>query len=267
MHDENNIKDLVKEKYGKIARQTKRVSDCCSCGCSPDDLVGTIVKDDYEGVEGYVPEADLDLGCGLPTEFAGIKPGDAVVDLGSGAGNDVFIARAVVGETGSVIGIDMTQDMIDRANANNKKAGFANVEFRLGEIEALPVRDNSADVVVSNCVLNLVPDKTKAYSEIYRVLKPGAHFCISDITLQGELPQALRKSAELYVGCVAGASDQVEYLNIINKAGFSNVEVKTSKQISLAENVLKTYLSENEINAYKKSGAGIFSVTVTGDKT
>ena len=266
MYDKNEVKNLIKEKYGKIARQAGQKDNCCSC-CRPADEPGpAVVKDCYDGVEGYVAEADLDLGCGLPTEHAGIKPGDTVVDLGSGAGNDVFIARSIVGEEGTVTGIDLTQDMIDRANENKKRLGYDNVEFRLGDIEALPLEDNSADVVVSNCVLNLVPDKKKAYEEIYRVLKPGAHFCISDITLKGELPGSLKKSAELYVGCVAGAVDTDEYIGLVKNAGFSDVEIKASKQIQIPGEVMQIYLTEEERDAFKRSGAGIFSITITGTK-
>jgi ubiquinone/menaquinone biosynthesis C-methylase UbiE len=137
------------------------------------------MKDEYQQVNGYVAEADLGLGCGLPTQYAGINEGDTVVDLGSGAGNDVFVARSIVGEKGRVTGIDMTEEMIEKATNNNKKLGFKNVEFRLGDIENLPIENDSVDVVVSNCVLNLVPDKFKAFKEIYRILKPGGHFCVS----------------------------------------------------------------------------------------
>lgn len=266
MYDDKNIKNLVKEKYGEIARERKSKESCCSCGCAPEGTGSSAVKDEYNGVTGYVAEADLDLGCGLPTEYAGINPGDTVVDLGSGAGNDVFIARAIVGEKGAVIGVDMTQEMINRAEANRKKLGYENVEFRLGDIEALPVDDDTADVVISNCVLNLVPDKKKAFAEIYRVLKPGAHFCVSDITLKGKLPDALRKSAEMYVGCVAGAVDTNDYLEIIQNAGFSNVDVKKSKQIHIPAGVLRNYLSAEESETFRQRGAGIFSVTVTGTK-
>ena len=177
-------------------------------------------------------EADLGLGCGLPTEYAGIEKGNVVIDLGSGAGNDVFVARALVGDEGKVIGIDFTNEMLIKANTNLQKLGFKNIEFKLGEIESMPLDDNFADVVVSNCVLNLVPDKQKAFNEINRILKPGAHFCVSDIVLKGQLPSELKKSAEMYAGCVAGAVQQELYLDIIKHAGFSNVEVKKPKQLN-----------------------------------
>ena len=218
METPNDLKQVVKEKYGQIAKASK-TSGCCGptcCGDSENKIVGyTVMQDEYNHLEGYVAEADLGLGCGVPTEYAGIKKGDTVVDLGSGAGNDVFIARAIVEDEGKVIGLDMTEEMIEKANKNKEKLGYDNVEFKFGDIEAMPFENDLADVVVSNCVLNLVPDKHKAFSEIYRVLKPGAHFCVSDIVLKGELPAGVKKSAEMYAGCVAGALQQDEYLRII----------------------------------------------------
>lgn len=268
MQDEKEIKEIVKKKYGQIAEQSASSCGPTSC-CGPADskIVGyTVMQDDYTKLEGYVSDADLGLGCGLPTEYAGIRKGDVVVDLGSGAGNDAFVARAVVGSDGRVIGIDMTQEMIDKANKNNQKLGYANVEFRFGEIEKLPLENETADVVVSNCVLNLVPDKQKAFAEIHRILKTGGHFCISDIVIKGELPARLKKSAEMYAGCVAGAIQHNEYLNIISKAGFSNVEIKKTKVIDLPDDILREYLTETEIIQYRQSRVGIFSITVTADK-
>ncbi len=268
MQTENEIKEIVKEKYGEIAKQS---TSCCGptscCGTESNKIVGyTVMQDDYNNLEGYVADADLGLGCGLPTKFAAIKKGDVVVDLGSGAGNDVFVARAITGDEGKVIGIDMTKEMIDKANANNAKLGFKNVEFHLGEIEAMPLSDSIADVVVSNCVLNLVPSKQKAFAEIYRVLKPGGHFCVSDIVLKGELPENLKKSAMMYAGCVAGAIQQDDYLNIISTTGFANIEIKKTKVIDLPDEILKDYLSESELSEYRQSGIGVFSITVTADK-
>jgi len=261
-----NVKQTVKEKYSEIAIGTQQ--GCCgptSFCCSSSGLINfSMIGDEYNNVDGHVADADLGLGCGLPTEYAGIKKGDTVVDLGSGAGNDVFIARSIVGNEGKVIGIDMTEAMIEKANRNNKKLGFKNVEFRLGDIEEIPITDNAADVVVSNCVLNLVPDKVKAFSEIYRILKPGAHFCISDVVIQGELNEELKKSAELYAGCVAGALQQTEYLKIISDAGFSNIEIKKSKIIELPEDLLSLYLSGKGVEEYKNNLKGIFSITVVG---
>ncbi|MFA6597300.1 MAG: arsenite methyltransferase [Ignavibacteriaceae bacterium] len=268
MQNEKEIKEIVKEKYGEIAKQS---TSCCGptscCGTTDNKIVGyTIMQDEYDQLEGYVADADLGLGCGLPTEFAAIKKGDVVVDLGSGAGNDVFVARAITGEEGKVIGIDMTKEMINKANANNAKLGYTNVEFRLGEIESMPLDDSLADVVVSNCVLNLVPVKQKAFAEIYRILKPGGHFCVSDIVIKGELPENLKASAEMYAGCVAGAIQQDDYLKIIEQTGFKNIEVKKTKVIDLPDDILKEYLSEAELTGYRHSGVGIFSITVTADK-
>lgn len=262
-----NVKEIVKEKYGEIAKSS---SSCCgpsSCCGSTNEIVGyTVMNDEYTHLEGYVADSDLSLGCGLPTEFAGIKKGDTVIDLGSGAGNDVFVARAIVGEEGKVIGVDMTKEMIEKAEQNNSKLGYSNVEFRFGDIEDLPLADNLADVVVSNCVLNLVPDKQKAFSEIYRTLKPGAHFCVSDIVVKGELPPELKKSAEMYAGCVAGAVQQDEYINIIKAVGFVEVEIKKTKTISLSDEILLQYLSEDQLHNYKSKEVGIFSITVIAQK-
>ena len=268
MQDEKEIKEIVKKKYGQIAEQS--ASSCgptSCCGTTDNKIVGyTVMQDDYTTLDGYVADADLGLGCGLPTEYAGIRKGAVVVDLGSGAGNDAFVARAIVGDGGRVIGIDMTQEMIDKANKNNQKLGYTNVEFRFGEIEKLPLENETADVVVSNCVLNLVPDKQKAFAEIYRILKTGGHFCISDIVIKGDLPARLKKSSEMYAGCVAGAIQYNEYLNIISKAGFSHVEIKKTKVIDLPDDILREYLTEAEIVQYRQSRVGIFSITVTADK-
>lgn len=266
MKNENELKQIVKEKYGQIAKDN---SSCgCSCGCAPTEnaVDFSIMKDDYSNVQGYVKEADLNLGCGLPTEYAGIKVGDTVVDLGSGAGNDVFIARSIVGEPGKVIGIDMTEEMLEKANRNNLKLGYKNVEFKLGDIENIPIEDKFVDVVVSNCVLNLVPSKEKAFSEIFRILKPGAHFCVSDIVIKGKITPELQKSAELYAGCVSGAIEEDEYIQLIKNAGFKNVEIKKSKKIELPEELLNIYLSEEGLKEYYENLKGIISITVVGYK-
>jgi arsenite methyltransferase len=268
MQNDNEIKKIVKEKYGQIAIQS---ASCCgptSCcgGENSKSFDCTIMKDEYTHLEGYVAEADLGLGCGIPTEYAGIKKGDVVVDLGSGAGNDVFVARAIVGEEGKVTGIDMTQEMIDKANKNNSTLGFKNVEFKLGEIEAMPLPDAVADVVVSNCVLNLVPSKQKAFAEIHRILKNNGHFCVSDIVIKGELPEDLKKSAVMYAGCVAGALSQDEYLKIIEETGFKNIQIKKTKAIDLPDEILKDFLPEMEIKRYRESETGILSITVTAYK-
>lgn len=263
----NEIKDMVRSKYAEIAAQDKdtNASSCCGAGgCSTE--VYNIMTDDYSGLEGYAADADLGLGCGLPTQFAGIKKGDTVLDLGSGAGNDCFVARAETGEDGRVIGVDFTPEMVAKAKANAAKLGYQNVEFRQGDIEALPLTSNIVDVVVSNCVLNLVPDKRKAFSEVRRVLKPGGHFSISDVVLRGELPPNMREAAELYAGCVSGALQEAEYLGIIHDLGFEQVTVQKRKPIVVPDDILTNYLSEAEIAAFKASGTGIFSITVSARK-
>lgn len=268
MSEPNRLKQLIKEKYGAIAASSNpgEGNACCSdgCGCSATDY--TVIGENYAGLSGYVEDADLGLGCGLPTEFARINPGDTVVDLGSGAGNDAFIARAIVGDTGAVIGVDMTPAMIDRARSNASKLNFENVEFRLGDIEAIPVEDESVDVVVSNCVMNLVPDKARAFCETFRILKPGGHFSISDIVLEGALPEKVRNSAELYAGCVTGAQPLDSYLETIRSAGFKQIVIQQKKPITIPDELLLRYLSEEELMDVRNLGAGIFSITVYGDK-
>ena len=265
MSSDSELKKVVKQKYTEIAEAETKTG--CGCGCSSSKVVDyTIFQDDYSKLEGYVSDADLGLGCGVPTEFAGIKKGDTVVDLGSGAGNDIFVARALTGNEGHLIGIDFTESMIEKAKKNNAKIGFGNVEFKLGEIENIPLNDNSADVVISNCVLNLVPDKRTAFNEINRILKPGAHFCVSDIVIKGSLSPEFKKSAELYAGCVSGAVSQDEYLKIISDAGFVNVEIKQTKNIGLPDDILNKYLSEDEIKRFNEKLEGIFSITVVGYK-
>lgn len=267
----NEIKKVVKDKYAEIAKAAKG-SGCCGpvdcCGSTNESNIidYSVFQDDYTGEQGYNPDADLGLGCGIPTQYAQIKEGDTVIDLGSGAGNDVFVARSIVGNSGKVIGLDMTEEMIQKAVKNNSKLGYENVEFKFGDIEEMPVESNIADVVISNCVLNLVPNKQKAFSEIYRVLKPCAHFCISDIVIDGEFPEELKKSAEMYAGCVSGALQKQEYLNIIEDSGFKNIVIKKSKRIDLPDELLKTYLTENGMNDYKQNLKGIFSITVVGYK-
>ncbi|MGZ5243589.1 MAG: arsenite methyltransferase [Bacteroidia bacterium] len=267
MKTAEELKEMVKEKYAEIALQSKESNEtsCCGAtGCGPTDY--TIFSEDYTKLEGYAADADLGLGCGLPTEFAQIKKGDTVIDLGSGAGNDCFIARAITGETGKVIGIDMTEAMIQKAKENTTKLGYKNVEFRLGEIEDLPVAANRADVIVSNCVLNLVPDKIKAFKEVYRVLKPGGHISVSDVVLKGNLPEAVQQASEMYAGCVSGALQQDDYMAIIEQTGFKNIKIQKSKDIQVPDNILMNYLSDEEIEAYKNSGTGIYSITVYAEK-
>ena len=262
------LKDLVRSKYNQIAQQSKEQnqSSCCgSTGCC-DNMDYTIMSDDYTELEGYNKDADLGLGCGLPTEFAEISEGDTVIDLGSGAGNDAFVARSIVGENGKVLGLDFAGAMLTKAKNNAKKLGFENVEFVRGDIEEMPFEKNLADVIVSNCVLNLVPDKKIAFSEMYRVLKPGGHFCVSDIVLSGDLPNALLKDAEMYAGCVSGAIQKQDYLDIVNETGFKDIQIRKEKEIDLPDEILVNYLSTDELNKFKNGETGIFSITVFAKK-
>ena len=267
METQEQIKEMVRQKYSEIALQDKETneSSCCGSGCCTTEVYN-IMSDDYSRVEGYSPDADLGLGCGLPTQFARIKKGDTVIDLGSGAGNDAFIARSETGETGKVIGIDFTEAMISKARINAEKLNFNNVEFREGDIEKIPVQDNTADVIVSNCVLNLVPNKDAVFKEIYRVLKPGGHFSISDIVLGGTLPAKIREAAEMYAGCVAGAIQKQAYLEMININGFKNIQIQKEKLITIPDDILINYLTAVEIRELRDSDTGIFSITVFAEK-
>ncbi|HWK05123.1 MAG TPA: arsenite methyltransferase [Puia sp.] len=267
METSEQIKDMVRQKYSEIALQDKEdnQSSCCGSGCCSTEVYN-IMSDDYANLEGYHADADLGLGCGLPTQFARIEKGDVVIDLGSGAGNDCFIARSETGETGKVIGIDFTPAMIDKARQNVDKLGFHNVEFRQGDIEKMPVTANTADVIVSNCVLNLVPNKYGVFQEMYRVLKPGGHFSISDIVLAGTLPKKIQEAAEMYAGCVAGAIQKEAYLELIDVTGFKNVIIQKEKAIIIPDDILSAYLSSEEITIFKQSGTGIYSITVYAEK-
>jgi arsenite methyltransferase len=268
MRNEDEIRTLVRERYGAIAREA---TSCCApaaCGCgtemAPDGL--NVIGDAYAGIAGRLADADLNLGCGVPTRHAALQLGETVLDLGSGAGNDVFIAHHEVGPEGRVIGVDMTPDMIAKARANAGKLGFDNVEFRLGEIEHLPVEAGSIDVIISNCVLNLLPDKAPAFAEMFRVLRPGGRFCVSDIVATGELPEGVRQAAGLYVGCIAGALPQAEYLGLIAAAGFGDVRIAEAKPIGLPDEALAPHMSDEEIAAFRASGVALRSVTVLATK-
>jgi SAM-dependent methyltransferase len=267
MENPKEIKELVREKYADIANQSKTVNEASCCGvgsCTGVDY--TIFSEDYSNLKGYNPDADLGLGCGLPTEFALIKEGDVVIDLGSGAGNDAFVARAIAGEKGKVIGIDFTNEMIEKARANADKLGFNNVEFRFGDIEKMPITANTGDVIISNCVLNLVPDKAKAFQEIYRVLKPGGHFSVSDVVASGELPASIKAGAELYAGCVSGAIRKEEYLGIIKETGFENIRVQKERVITIPDDIYLKFISEEELRKFKESGVNLISINVYADK-
>lgn len=263
-----DIKTAVQQKYGQLATAGagccdsgvccadtggRGTGDCCaSSGCCGTDGAATTRLVEYGALgEGLVEGADLGLGCGLPTRHAELRPGDTVLDLGSGAGVDVFLAARAVGAAGRVIGVDMTPEMIARARANAEAGGYPNVEFRLGEIEDLPVEDDSVDVVLSNCVINLVPDKARVFGEIHRVLRPGGgRFTISDVVSYGEVPAAIRQDIEQWTGCIAGAMDRDAYLALIGAAGFDAVAVR--------DEVAYDYL--------KGEGYGLASITVEGRK-
>lgn len=259
--EEKEIKDMVRQKYGELAVAPAQKG----CGCKTKQVY-TIMSEDYKSMDGYEPDADMGLGCGLPTQFAELKPGNTVLDLGSGAGNDCFVARAEVGETGRVIGLDFTPEMVAKARENATKRGYNNIEFVQGDIEHMPLEDNLADVVVSNCVLNLVPNKAAVFAEIYRVMKPGGHFSISDIVLTGNLPEKIKTPASMYAGCVASAIDKEQYLSFIEKTGFKNTRLQKEKPIIVPDEILAEYLTAGEIAAYKADPTVIFSITVYGEK-
>lgn len=268
MNNKNNLKEMVRQKYSEIAAQDRdqNLASCCGATACCTDDVYNIMADDYTQLEGYHPDADLGLGCGIPTAFAKIKEGDTVLDLGSGAGNDAFVARKATGASGKIIGVDFSEAMLQKARANAETLAFKNVEFRQGDVEKLPVPSNSTDVVLSNCVLNLVPDKKAVFAEIYRVLKNGGHFSISDIVLIGELSPKLKQTAEMYAGCVSGAIQKSDYLAIIQETGFKNVAILKEKEIIIPDDILEQYLSKEETQAFKNSNVGIYSITVYAEK-
>lgn len=269
MNDNQKKKDLVKQRYSELALSSDALKSGCCCGTNlaqPSKKVFTIMSEDYSHLKGYEVDADLGVGCGLPTEYAGIREGDTVLDLGSGAGNDCFIARAEVGESGKVIGIDFSPQMVEKARRNATKRGYSNVEFIEGDIEDMPLPDNSIDVVVSNCVLNLLPEKNKIFKEIYRVLKKGGHFCISDVVLNGVFPKAFTDNAAMYAGCIASAIQREDYLGEIVKANFSDTKVLRTKTVIIPDDVLEEHLSRETISQYKLGDVGIYSITVTGTK-
>ena len=262
-----DLKSIVKEKYGIIALQIDEDKSCCgSSSCCGTGVDYTVFSESYEKLEGYNPDADMNLGCGIPTDFAQIKEGDHLLDLGSGAGNDCFIARAIVGDKGKVTGLDMTEPMVVKARENCAKLKFTNVDFVLGDIEGMPFDEKIFDVVISNCVLNLVPDKTKAFKEIFRVLKPGGHFCVSDVVIKGTLSERMKKDAEMYAGCVSGASEMSEYLKIVENSGFLNIKIHKQKEIKLPDSLLAEYNDANELTSYHTGETGIFSITVSASR-
>lgn len=227
MKNPNDIKDMVKKGYGQIAK-TSAQCGCGSCGCSSNM---TVQK--QSGEMGYsedemiaVPDgSNLGLGCGNPSAIASLKEGEVVLDLGSGAGFDVFLAAKKIGPTGRAIGVDMTDEMLEKARENAQKGGFTNVEFKKGDIENLPLDDNSVDVVISNCVINLAPDKAKVFAETYRVLRTGGRLMVSDVVLAKALPENLKNDKDLLIGCVSGAILKEDYLNLLKQAGFTDITI------------------------------------------
>lgn len=257
------IKEVVKKTYTEVLKSG------AGCGCGPTTnlpIENWSLSESYDEVEGYEAEADYALGCGIPTADARISKGDTVLDLGSGAGNDAFVARSLVGEKGYVIGVDMTEAMIAQANKNKQKLGYQNVEFILGEIEDLPLQNNSIDVAVSNCVLNLVPNKHQAYSEVYRVLKPNGHFNMSDIVLNGTLPKGVQEASEMYAGCISGAMQKEAYLDAIKQAGFKNLKITKERKIEIPDEVLLKYATQEEVEVFKNSTNSIISIGVYAEK-
>ncbi len=255
-------KESIKQRYNNIVVEMADDKKKCCCSSKKE----SIISNEYDDLKGYNPEANLQLGCGVPTEFAKIKEGDTVVDLGSGAGNDCFVVRHYTGESGKVIGIDFTEAMVEKAKVNTEKLAYKNVEFYLGDIENIPLQDKLADVVISNCVMNLVPDKPKAFGEVHRILKEGGHFSISDIVLTGDLSEKIRMVASTYAGCVESAIQKTDYLNIIQEAGFKNIRLQQEKQIIVPDSVLKKHLTEQEIALYKANSNLIYSITVYAEK-
>lgn len=269
MNDNEAKKALVKQRYSELALNSDELKGKCCCGtnpAAPSKKVYTIMSEDYTKLKGYEADADLGVGCGLPTEYAGIKEGNTVLDLGSGAGNDCFIARAEVGEAGKVIGIDFSPQMIEKARRNTAKRGYTNIEFIEGDIEDMPLPDTSVDIVVSNCVLNLLPQKDKIFREIYRVLKHGGHFCISDVVLNGVFPKEFTDNASMYAGCIASAIQKQDYLREIEKANFTDIKIERTKTVHIPDEVLEEHLDEATIQKYKAGNVGIYSITVTGKR-
>lgn len=251
--NKEEIRKLVRESYAQIALQE---SSCCSpansCCCGSQEDISKNVGYTDEDIQAVPEGANLGLGCGNPVALASLREGEVVVDLGSGAGFDCFLAAERVGQTGKVIGVDMTPEMIAKARENAVKGEYDNVEFRLGEIENLPVADDSADILISNCVINLVPDKSRVFEEAYRILKPGGRMMVSDIVLEKELPAVIMNSASAYVGCVAGASLKQDYLDMITGAGFQDVAITEETSVSLdailSDSNVQALISEIELS-------------------
>lgn len=227
MMKEREIKRAVREGYARIAKQATSYyasRSCCGCADVPQEISKRLGYTEEE-IMAAPPESNLGLGCGNPVALASLNEGEIVLDMGAGAGFDCFLASTRVGEKGEVIGVDMTSEMVDKARANARKGGYTNIDFRQGDLENMPVADNYVDVVISNCVINLVPNKNRAFKEAFRVLRPGGRLAVSDVVLQKELPDFVKKSTEAYIGCLAGAIMKEDYIDIIRSVGFKDVNV------------------------------------------
>lgn len=262
------LKELVKEEYSDIAikHKAENKDSCCGDGATSTCCEDERLHSDYKDLKGYFREADLGLGCGIPTEGADIREGHVVLDLGSGAGNDCFVARSMTGAEGRVIGIDFSYEMTEKARQNARKLDYSNVEFYHADIENLPLNDDRVDVIISNCVLNLVPEKQAVFSEMIRILKPGGHFSVSDIVINGTLPRSLRENSQFYVGCIAGAQQEEEYLANIRSTGFNSVKVINRKLVQLSKSFFKNYLTAEEEEKGLQDNFSINSITVNGRK-
>jgi ubiquinone/menaquinone biosynthesis C-methylase UbiE len=272
---EEKVKKLVRNRYAKVAKTS---GSCCgssvSCCSAPTSTQVSKMIGYSEDEMAAVPEgANLGLGCGNPTALASLKEGERVLDLGSGAGFDCFLAANKVGKTGKVIGVDMTPEMIDKARANAKKGKYTNVEFRLGEIENLPAADNSVDVIISNCVINLAPNKKRVFEEAFRVLAPKGRLMVSDIVLLKELPKTIQKNVEAYVGCISGAETKDKYIELIQKAGFQEVKIIEEKTYPL-EYIISESTTKEIINSLgmspeevKDSTDSVVSVKISAVKS
>ncbi len=269
----DELRRAVRDKYAAIAATRPAVGQGPS-GCGSGEQVSlagisqlySMVGESYAGIEGHEVAADLGLGCGIPTRLAALAAGETVVDLGSGAGNDAFVARAAVGAEGRVIGLDFTDEMIASARSIAAERGFDNVEFVHGEIEAMPLAGDIADIVISNCVLNLVPDKRRAFEEMFRIIRPGGRFCVSDVVVDGPFLPGVRESLEAYVGCIGGAIERELYLELLGEAGFVEIEIAAEHRIAPPREILSKAFDRATIDAYHAGKSQIASVTVRGRK-
>lgn len=261
--DAEDLKVTVRDKYASVVTEG---SSCCGGSCGDSSGTDFDVSEDYGADADVGVDANLGLGCGVPTNEADLQRGERVLDLGSGGGMDAFVARRAVGDDGHVHGVDLAEEMVEKARSNRDELGYENVTFEIGDIESLPLDDDTFDVILSNCVLNLVPSKERAFAEMYRVLRPGGRFCVSDIVSVGALPDGLREPAELYVGCISGAMDREVYVSRLRDIGFVDVEIAADRRIQLPDAVLAEHLSEEEIAAFRAGDAGLHSITVVGDR-